>query len=82
MSARANGLVWLALIALTFVSFTVSDTLGRAALLPILAAAAGKSAMVGFQFMGLRQAHPMFRAVFAVLIGVLVTAVWIAQRTS
>ena len=80
MSARANGLVWLALIALTFVSFTVSDTLGRAALLPILGAAGLKSVLVGFQFMGLRLAHPLFRVGFALLIGALVLGVWIAQR--
>jgi hypothetical protein len=77
---RANTLTWLALCGLTLVSFFVSDSLVRAALVPILAVAAVKCSLVGFQFMGLRAAHPLLRACFLVVFGALVFALWVAHR--
>lgn len=77
---RANTVTWLALCALTLVGFFVSDSLARAALLPILAVAGAKCSLVGFQFMGLRAAHPLLRACFLVMFGAVVVALWIAHR--
>lgn len=77
---RARTLVLLVLVALTLASFAAGDALGRAAALPILAAALAKSALVGLEFMELRRAHPLLRAAFAALIGAVVLALWIALR--
>jgi hypothetical protein len=77
---RANTLTWLALCGLTLTSFLVSDSLARAALVPILVVAGAKCSLIGFQFMGLRAAHPLLRACFLVLFAAVVFALWIANR--
>ncbi len=77
---RANAITWLLLMGLTLTSFLVSDSLARAALLPILAVAAAKCSLVGLRFMGLVSAHPLLRVGFLVLFGALVTALWMASR--
>ena len=77
---RSRTYVWMALLGLTFVSFGAGDRLARAALVPIMIAAALKSSMVGFEFMELRRGHPIWRAAFATLIGAIVVALLVAQR--
>ncbi len=81
-ASRSRTYVWVALLGLTFVSFAAGDRLARAALVPIMIAAALKSSMVGFEFMELRRAHPLWRAAFATLIGAIVVALFVAQRAA
>lgn len=77
LRSRASTVTWLALVALTLTSFTLSETSGvRAAVLPILIAALAKASLVGFQFMELRAAHVAWKVAFGGLLAVLVVALW------
>lgn len=80
LARSPDTLAYVALVGLTFASYAASDALGAAALSPILAVATAKSALVGFQFMGLRAAHPVWRVAFTALVGGVVLAVWAARR--
>lgn len=70
---KANTWIWAALLMLSVVSFSISETAhDQAAAAFILAAAGLKSALVGWQFMELRTAHLVWRlALFALLAGLL-----------
>lgn len=66
---KPNTWTWLLLLTLTVVSYCID---GRSAAGLILIAAGVKATMVGWQFMELRSAHPIWRlALAAVLTGVL-----------
>ena len=70
---NTNGLTWLLLVALSAGSFRAAESgtsasAGRVVLFLVLAAAL-KSLLVGWQFMELRTAHPLWRAGFALLLG-------------
>jgi hypothetical protein len=82
LSPRASTVTWLALVALTLTSFTLSETSGvRAAVLPIMGAALVKVSLVGFQFMELRTAHGIWKTAFTALLA-LIVVVLLATRGS
>lgn len=66
---KTNTCFWIALIALSALSFSISGTGVRSTTAALILAAAGlKSAAVGWQFMELRSAHPVWRVgLFALL---------------
>ena len=83
MNARANGLVWLVLVLLTFVSFQIAPRFGSgheaAWILPV---AGGKGLLVGDRFMELHGAHPAWRFAFSALLVALTGLLfWLAGRS-
>lgn len=82
MSLRSRlGIVWLALVALTLVSWAVGPSHGAAAdsarlgTAVALLVAFGKAWLVGTEFMELRHAPPLLRAVFGGWVAVVGTTV-------
>jgi hypothetical protein len=70
---KLNTGIWIALLLLSTLSFSASETIRAGTLTIFILAAAGvKAALVGWQFMELRSAHLMWRvATFTLLAGVL-----------
>ena len=66
---KANTIIWILLVALSATSFSIA---GGSATVAILIAAGVKSTLVGWQFMELYAAHPIWRAALATfLVGLL-----------
>lgn len=70
---KATTCTWAALLLLSALSYSISETAhGRMSTALILGAAGLKSGLVGWEFMELRTAHLVWRlALFAMLAGVL-----------
>jgi hypothetical protein len=64
---KANTWSWAVLLLLTAVSFSASDHVRSAAAL-ILGVAGVKAALVGWQYMELHSAHPMWKAALGVIL--------------
>lgn len=83
MNVRANGRVWLLLVVLTFVSFHLAPRFGSgheaAWLFPL---AGGKGYLVGYRFMELRGAHPLWRFCFSSFLVLLMGLLfWLAGKS-
>jgi hypothetical protein len=77
---RRNGLIWVALVAVSAGSFGAGGSLGGTGIAALLLlAAALKFLLVGWQFMALRSAHWLWRLVLvALLAGFAGFAYWVS----
>lgn len=75
---RTSTRVWIALILLSAGSLWASHS--RAAAGALLALAGTKALLVGWHYMGLREAHPAWRLGMAALLGGILGAVLLLSR--
>ena len=71
---KANTVTWFALVALSALSFSVG---GRSLPALVLTAAGLKSALLGWRFMELHTAAPVWKAAFLSLLVVLLTLIYL-----
>lgn len=73
---RTNTITWLALLTLSALSFSVA---GRSLPVLVLTAAGLKSALLGWHFMELHTAAPLWKAAFLTLLTLLLTLIYLLR---